>query len=98
MRIFADVVGFEWDDGNKDKNLKKHGVTNEGCEQSFSDERRIVREDTKHSRHEARHWLIGKTPQNRLLFVSFTIRKSRIRVISARNASRKERTYYEEEN
>ena len=95
MRIFADVVGFEWDDGNRDKNLIKHDVSNEECEEVFSDRAKIVREDREHSLAEARHVVIGKTGRGRLLFVSFTIRRDRIRVISARDVSAKERTYYE---
>lgn len=95
MRIFADVVGFEWDDGNRDKNLKKHGVTNAECEEAFADENRVVREDAVHSKAEARHYLIGRTKSGRRLFVSFTVRFNLIRVISARPISRKERTLYE---
>ena len=93
MGIFADFVGFEWDDGNRDKNLKKHGVTNGECEEAFADEGRVVREDAAHSQHEVRNYLIGKTNHGRLLFISFTIRKNLIRVISARDVNRKERTY-----
>ena len=94
MRILAGVVGFEWDDGNRDKNLKKHRVTNGECEEAFADRKRVVRSDTTHSRSETRHYLIGKTNQGRLLFVSFTVRKDLVRVISARDINRKERRYY----
>lgn len=95
MRIFADVVGFEWDDANRDKNLKKHGVTSGECEEVFFDSKKVVREDATHSQTEARHYCIGKTRGDRILFISFTIRKSRIRIISARDVNRKEITYYE---
>lgn len=95
MRIFADAVGFEWDDGNQDKNLMKHGVTNGECEEAFSDDRKVVREDRKHAHAESRHYLIGRTNNGRILFISFTVRKKMIRVISARDINKKERTYYE---
>ena len=95
MRIFADAVGFEWDDGNRDKNLIKHGVTNGECEEAFSDSKRVVREDRKRSRAESRHHLVGRTSRGRILFVSFTVRKTLIRVISARDINKKERTLYE---
>ena len=58
MRILADVVGFEWDDGNRDKNLRKHGVTNGECEESFGDRARVVHEDIVHSKGEVRMYLI----------------------------------------
>lgn len=95
MRIFADAIGFEWDDGNRDKNLIKHGVTNAECEEAFFDEKRIVREDIVHSKSEARHYLVGKAKNGRVLFISFTVRKRYIRIISARDVNRKERLYYE---
>ena len=96
MRIFVDAVGFEWDDGNKDKNLTKHGVTSDECETVFSDEQKLVREDRRHSVVEVRYFVIGMTAQGRLLFISYTIRRNRIRIISARDVNRKERKYYEQ--
>lgn len=95
MRIFADVVGFEWDDGNRDKNLVKHKVTNAECEEAFADECRVVREDTVHSKVEVRHYLVGKTKRGRSLYISFTTRLDLIRVISARDSNKKERKLYE---
>lgn len=96
MRILAEIVGFDWDDGNRDKSLVKHGVTNAECEEAFGDENRVVREDVVHSQTEARHYLIGKTNKGRTLFISFTVRKEFIRIISARDINRKERLYYYE--
>ena len=94
MRILAEGVGFEWDDGNRDKNLKKHSVTNAECEEAFADDKKLVRSDVIHSQTEARHYLIGKTNGGRILFMSFTIRKEFVRIISARDINRKERSYY----
>ena len=56
----------------------------------------LLVEDEKHSGHEQRHFALGKTNANRLLCIVFTMRGTEIRVISARNMSRKERSYYEE--
>jgi uncharacterized protein len=95
MRIFAEAAGFEWDAGNREKSLKKHGVSNTECEEVFADERRAVREDVKHSAEEKRHYLIGTTKRGRLLFISYTIRNTMIRVISARDINKKERKLYE---
>lgn len=96
MRIFADVVGFEWDDANREKSLTKHGVLSTEAEEVFLDEKRVVREDIEHSGTEARHYCLGKTREGRVLFVSFTVRHTRICVISVRPINRKERKLYEE--
>ena len=94
MRLFVDVEGFEWDAGNSEKNLIKHGVTIAEFEEAFADEGKIVREDKEHSLTEIRHHLLGKTNRGRLLFISFTVRGDKIRVISARAAHKRERAYY----
>ncbi len=95
MRIFAELVGFEWDDGNRDKSLIKHGVSRDECEEAFADEKRLIRVDAKHSGAEMRHHLLGKTQKGKILFISFTVRSHRVRVISARPINRKEKTLYE---
>ncbi|MGO8818094.1 MAG: BrnT family toxin [Terriglobia bacterium] len=53
------------------------------------------RHDSKHSQREARHYALGRTDENRLLFVAFTVRRTLIRVISAREMTRRERRFYE---
>ena len=95
MRIFADVVGFEWDDGNRDKNLTKHGVTSAQCEEVFEDKKRVISPDIQHSEMERRYLVIGKTRHGKLLRIAFTLREDRIRVISARPTNRKEKPLYE---
>lgn len=95
MGLFDDIAGFEWDDGNRDKNLIRHGVTSSECEEAFDDGKKVVRVDTRHSQTEARQYLIGETKGGRVLFVTFTIRAHLIRVISARDINKKERYYYE---
>lgn len=87
---------FDWDKGNRDKNLIKHGVSQEEAEQVFFDQKNLLFKDPDHSKSEDRHILIGKTSLNRLLFVVFTIRNKKIRIISARDLKkRKELNLYE---
>lgn len=95
--IFEKCEGFQWDSGNSDKNLYKHKVSNSECEQVFFNQPIIVIDDTKHSEDENRLYLLGRTDQDRLLFVVFTIRKSLIRIISACDMNKKEREIYNEE-
>ena len=90
----SDCTGFEWDKDNIEKNLLKHKVSPVECEQIFFNQA-LVAEDLKHSQREKRYYALGHTDNGRLLFVAFTIRKNLIRVISARNMSRKERKKYE---
>src|SRR3989344_6378466 len=84
-RILKDISGFEWDTGNRNKNLIKHSVINEECEESFFDQRKIIMKDAPHSESEERYTLIGQTKKKRLLHIVFTIRKDKIRIISARD-------------
>jgi hypothetical protein len=95
--IFEKCEGFQWDAGNSEKNLNKHKVTSSECEQVFFNQPIIVQDDTKHSKDEKRWYLLGRTDQDRLLFVVFTIRKNLIRIISARDMNKKEREIYNEE-
>ena len=90
-----EITGFEWDDGNMHKNYLKHNVTNTESEQVFFNQPLIVANDYKHSElGEIRYIALGKTNDERYLTVIFTIRKTLIRVISARNMNRKERIIY----
>lgn len=86
---------FEWDKGNKGKNWEKHKVTNDEAEEAFFDKSMFVFTDIKHSMREARYGLFGKTKRNRLLFIAFTVRKNKVRIISARPINRKEMIIYE---
>ena len=89
------LTGFQWDEGNINKNLYKHRVENWECEQVFFNEPLIILDDPKHSSSEKRWAAFGKTDAGRLLTVIFTKRDSLIRVISAKTMKRKERTFYE---
>ncbi|MGH6900017.1 MAG: BrnT family toxin [Geminicoccaceae bacterium] len=96
MIDWARVEGFEWDDGNARKSDDKHGVSQAEAEQAFFNRPLLIVEDPRHSLHEPRFHALGRTDEDRLLHVTFTLRGSatRIRVISARDMSRKERTRY----
>ena len=91
----AACTGFEWDAGNADKNWERHQVTQGECEQLFFQRPLLVARDTAHSRREARYAALGQTAAGRRLTVVFTIRGALIRVISARDMSRRERRLYE---
>ncbi|MFH1671534.1 MAG: BrnT family toxin [Candidatus Portnoybacteria bacterium] len=92
----TEIIEFEWDKGNKDKNLEIHNVSDEECEEIFFDPKKKILKDILHSTSEGRYVLIGKTKLKRLLFLVFTIRKDKIRVISARNLNKKEKHLYEQ--
>lgn len=87
-------VGFEWDDGNSGKNLEKHDVSDEECEEIFFNDPLVVGEDRPHSQDEPRGYALGRTGAGRLLFVVFTVRRQLVRVISARNTTPRERRRY----
>lgn len=90
------IIGFDWDTGNKDKNLVKHKVTNQESEEVFFNEPLLIFQDSKHSQKEKRFVAYGKTDKKRLLIVVFTVRKSLIRIISSRDQHKKERRVCEE--
>ncbi|HSW97025.1 MAG TPA: BrnT family toxin [Candidatus Saccharimonadales bacterium] len=95
MRIIPEPLSFEWDKGNITKNLDKHNVTVHESEEVFSNEPFVIAEDVEHSTSkEQRFEALGKTRGNRKLFVSFTIRKNKVRVISIRDMSKKEVVTY----
>lgn len=95
MRIDNSVLQFEWDKGNVSKN-KKHNVEDKEVEEVFFDESKKTFKDHLHSNGEERFRIIGKTKKGRLLFVVFTMRKGKARIISARDISKKEVYLYEE--
>jgi len=79
---------FEWDEGNRDKNFIKHGVTTTEAEEIFFDPRKRAYPHPRHSLTESRKILVGKTKGERLLFIVYTIRNDKIRVISARDLNK----------
>jgi uncharacterized protein len=93
---FEDIAGFQWDEGNADKNRTTHYVENWECEQVFFNAPLFILGDLKHSATEKRWAGFGHTDDGRPLVVVFTKRGNLIRIISARNMNRKERKFYEE--
>jgi uncharacterized DUF497 family protein len=91
------ITGFDWDEGNKEKNWIKHGVDFLECEEVFLNKPLIIGDDTKHSSQENRYLVLGQSNAGRALFLVITIRKDKVRVISARDQSRKERQVYEQQ-
>jgi uncharacterized DUF497 family protein len=92
------IIGFEWDDGNSRKSVDRHGVSQAEAEQVFFAEPLIVADDLRHSLGEPRYHALGRTAEGRLLQATFTLRGggTLLRVISARDMSRKERKVYEQ--
>lgn len=88
--------GFDWDEGNVNKNWESHRVSPHEVEQLFFNRPLIVADDVKHSNTERRYFVLGQTDDDRPLFVAFTLRGDLIRVISARDMSRRERKVYTE--
>jgi uncharacterized DUF497 family protein len=87
---------FEWDDEKAEANQAKHRITFEQGKRVFDDPRAVPFEDVEHSDIEQRYVVIGMSPVG-LLFVSFTYRNDRIRIISARRASKQMQRIYEDE-
>jgi uncharacterized DUF497 family protein len=94
---FPSLTGFEWDDGNRTKNEEKHEVGMGECEQLFFNEPLLILDDYARSDFEPRYAAFGHTDDDRLLTVIFTIRGTLLRVISARDMSRKERKFYHDQ-
>ena len=100
MIDWAGIEGFDWDEGNSRKSVVKHSVSQTEAEKIFFSDPLLVVEDPRHSRREARFHALGRTAAERLLHVTFTLRRGNtlIRVISARPMHRKERLRYEQES
>ena len=98
MDAYAHLVaatGFDWDAGNADKNWQRHQVGAAECEQVFFNQPLVAETDYAHSTDEIRHYALGRTDAGRRLFVVFIVRGSLVRVISARDMSRRERKEYD---
>jgi len=87
---------FEWDPAKAAANLQKHRVSFEEAVTAFQDPLARLHADPEHSSSENREIFVGHSESGRLLLVAFTEREGRIRVISARAATRRERRAYEE--
>ena len=96
FEVLADCTGFDWDEGNADKNWRRHRVTASECEQVFFNQPLVVARDSEHSKWEMRFYALGQTDAGRLLFVVFIIRRNLIRIVSARNMNHSEQKRYQQ--
>ncbi len=96
--FLLDGTFFEWDAQKAELNVERHGVTFEEAASVFGDERGRVFPDPDHSSDELRFLLVGMSGRKRLLIVVSAERGERVRLISARRVTRRERKVYEEEN
>ncbi len=94
--IVENCEGFEWDDGNSNKNWHLHQVTDGECEDVFFNLPIVIASDKSHSKAETRFFALGRTDADRWLFIAFAVRNKLIRVISARDMTRSETRKYAE--
>lgn len=88
-------MDFEWNSEKADINVKKHGVSFEEASTVFGDYLSFTYPDSAHSIQEERYIMIGLSNKNRILVISHTQRGERIRIISTRQATKRERDFYE---
>lgn len=89
------MFSFEWDEQKAASNLLKHGVSFDEAVSVFGDERALTFSDSEHSETEDRSRTYGLSNKMRLLVVVHTDRRNGVRVISARKATRYEKSIYE---
>ena len=87
---FSKLEGFEWDGANLE-HIAKHNVKYSECEQVFQNEQLVIFFDKEHSKIEKRYKIYGESSTGRRLAIAITVRKNKIRVVTARGQSRKER-------
>jgi uncharacterized DUF497 family protein len=92
------ALTIEWDDKKATQNLQKHGVSFEEAATVFSDPLSLTIDDPLHSDQEDRFVILGLSSQQRLLVVVHAEQEDTIRIISARQATPRERANYEEDN
>lgn len=89
---------FEWHPPKAQKNLERRGISFEDAATVFDDPLADIQSDLAHSEEEARFIALGTSTEGRLLVVVFTEKTDTIRIISAREATPKERRHYETYN
>ena len=87
---------FEWNSDKAKLNLEKHGVSFQEAATAFNDPLSVTFPDPDHSIGENRYVIIGISRFKQLLVVAHTDRGEKVRIISARKATRPERKFYEE--
>jgi len=94
LDLIAQCSGFQWDEGNLEKVLLRHRVSKDECEEVVLGHSIFAEVNETHSTSEPRYCVMGRTASRRCLYVTFTIRGDLLRVISARDMSRRERRIY----
>ncbi|MBC8031595.1 MAG: BrnT family toxin [Pyrinomonadaceae bacterium] len=89
---------FEWDPKKARSNFRKHRVSFEEAVLVFSDILSFTYDDEAHSQAERRYATLGMSARRRVLVVAHTMRGEQVRIISAREATPRERRWYEKEN
>jgi hypothetical protein len=87
----AGFTGFDWDAGNVEKNWRRHHVSRGECEEVFFSHPLVLVPAVVRTTVEPRYYALGRSVTGRSLFIVFTRRGDRLRVISARDMSRRER-------
>ena len=95
MKMLFKLKSFDWNNGNIKKSWIKHKVDYKECEAIFFNEPLLILPDELHSQKEIRYYALGITFNKRLLFISFTFRNNKIRIISVRAMNKKEQKIYE---
>jgi uncharacterized DUF497 family protein len=90
-------VVYEWDPVKAKANLRKHGVSFEEAATVFRDPLALTFADPDHWRGEEREITIGRSARQLIVFVSHCLRRNRVRIISARKATKGERKQYEQD-
>ncbi|MCB2263214.1 MAG: BrnT family toxin [Candidatus Thiosymbion ectosymbiont of Robbea hypermnestra] len=88
-------MDFEWNPQKADINSRKHGVSFEEASTVFGDTLSMTYPDPEYSVQEERYIIIGLSGENRILVISYAYRDETIRIISARQATKRERNFYE---
>lgn len=96
MKLIESPFLFDWDKNNRGKIERKHHVSVSEVEQTFEKESKFIFDDETHSELEKRYVLFGTTDEGRRLSIVFILRGDKIRVVTARDMSRRERKAYEE--
>lgn len=87
---------FEWDNNKERQNQQKHKISFEEAATLWTDPLSLIAPDPSHSSEEERQWIIGESYRGRILVVVYTLRGEKIRIISARRATKQERDNYAE--
>jgi uncharacterized DUF497 family protein len=86
---------FEWNPKKAEINLKKHGISFEKANTVFGDYLSVTFPDPDHSKEEERFLIIGLSNKHRILVISHTYRNDKVRIISARIVTKREKKFYE---